>query len=62
MEKQDSQHSYTVEDLNKAYDMGIESAVVVLEKSLGLSPAEQRYLLNRMKMKIIEDKIAAIRG
>ncbi len=61
MDKNDLEHLYTIEDLNKAYDMGIETAVEILEKSLHLSPAEQRYLIIRMKRKIMKDKISAFK-
>ena len=51
------EHLYTVEDLNKAFGMGLETAVYVLDKSLDLSTDGQRYLINCMKKKNLEDKV-----
>ena len=34
---------YTINDLNKAFSMGQESAVAILEKSVGLSIEGQSY-------------------
>ena len=51
--------TYSKRDIDKAYAMGLESAVVVLEKSIGLSPSDQRYILDRLKESIIDDKVAA---
>ena len=59
----DNKHSekiYTVNDLNKAFSMGQEFAVVVLEKSVGLSPKGQRRLIECLKKQIAEDKIKCI--
>ncbi|MDB9822663.1 hypothetical protein OAC89_03090 [Deltaproteobacteria bacterium] len=57
----EKQHLYKSEELKKAYCMGLESTVFVLEKPMGLTPAEQRCLINRMKKKIIKDKISAFK-
>ena len=56
------ERTYTEKDINKAFSMGLETAVVILENAILLPPAEQRYLLNRMKKKIVDDKIAATLG
>jgi hypothetical protein len=53
-------HLYTAEDLDKAFSHGVEYSLAILEKSMGLSPAEQRHLLLRMKRKIMKDKIKAV--
>ena len=37
MNTKDFKFLYTVEDINKAFDLGFESAIYVLEKSIGLS-------------------------
>ena len=58
MEKE-KQYLYTIEDLNKAFDMGLETAVFVIERSIGLSQIGQRYLLECMEDKIMESKIAS---
>ena len=48
---------YSRRDLEKAYDMGLEMAIAMLEKSIGLSVAGQRYMLERLKEMIIEGKV-----
>jgi hypothetical protein len=61
MEKQDSQHLYTIEDLNKAFDMGLENAVYIIETSMDLTRVGQRYMLQHMKKKILEDRLSAMK-
>lgn len=51
---------YTVEDVNKAFSMGLESAVVVLENALFLSRNGQRQLIDLLKERIEQDKLEAI--
>ncbi|MFC1534399.1 hypothetical protein ACFL7M_13645 [Thermodesulfobacteriota bacterium] len=60
MEDKYSDYVYSKEDIDKAYTMGLESAVVVLEKSIGLSPEGQRYILDRLKNIIEGDKILCV--
>lgn len=38
------QKFYTLEDLDKAFDMGLETAGVVIEKSIGLPIEGQRLI------------------
>ena len=52
---------YTKADINKAYSMGLEKAVVVLEESILLSRADRWHIIESLKEKIIEDKISAIK-
>ena len=52
--------NYTIKDINKAFSMGQESAVVILEKSVGLSIEGQRLLINCLKKRIAGDKIKAM--
>lgn len=44
-----AEHIYRKEDVEKAYDMGLENAILVLEKSIGLSAKGQREMLNMLK-------------
>ena len=55
---QEIKYLYTIEDLNKAFDMGFENAVFTLEKAIDLSHDGQKYLLECMKEKIMESRIA----
>ncbi|MFC1820693.1 hypothetical protein ACFLZG_06370 [Thermodesulfobacteriota bacterium] len=60
MEDGYSGHTYSSKDLDKAYAMGLETAIVLLEKSIGLSPTEQRQLIETIKEKILKKKVSAI--
>ena len=53
----DSGRYYTQKDLDKAYNMGLEAAVVVIEKMPGLSPSEQRKMVKDLKERMIESKV-----
>ena len=55
------QKIYTVEDLDKAYSMGLETAVFVLENSIGMPTESQRALIESIKKMIGQDKISVIR-
>ena len=57
MEKKYSEYLYLKEDIDKAFNMGLETAIVVLEKSMALSRTGQRYMLHALKKKIEEGKI-----
>ena len=52
---------YTKVDINKAYSMGLENAVAVMEQSFDHSWAVRWRLIEALKDKIMEDKISAIR-
>jgi hypothetical protein len=55
-------HKYRLEDLNKAYSLGLETGVSVMEKTIGLPAEDQALLVKKLKRKILNDKIAALRG
>jgi hypothetical protein len=55
MENKYRELPYLKIELEKAYIMGLESAVVVLEKSTGLSPEGQREMVESLK-KMIQRK------
>ena len=42
-------HIYKKADIEKAYDMGWESAIMILEKSIGMSVDSQRKLVSMLK-------------
>ena len=56
MENKHSELPYLKIDVEKAYIMGLESAVVVLEKSIGLSPEGQREMVESLKKMIQKEK------
>ena len=51
------EHIYNREDIEKAYDMGLESAIMILEKSIGLSINGQKQMLNMLKRMQSENRI-----
>jgi hypothetical protein len=53
------EHLYSKRDLEKAYTSGLDSAVVILEKSIGLSQLEQMIMLRSLKEMIIDRKLKA---
>lgn len=52
-----AEHLYRIEDIEKAYDMGLENAIMVLEKSIGLSAKGQRELLSMLKRMRNENRL-----
>ncbi|MDM7919278.1 MAG: hypothetical protein QUS12_08950 [Methanosarcina sp.] len=52
-----SEHIYRKEDVEKAYDMGLENAILVLEKSIGLSVNGQKEMLNMLKRMRSENRL-----
>ena len=53
-----NEHIYKKEDIEKAYDMGWESAIMILEKSIGMSVDGQKELLNMLKKMRSENRIS----
>ncbi len=51
------EHIYKKEDIEKAYDMGLENAIMILEKSIGMSETGQRELLNVLKQMRNENRV-----
>lgn len=48
---------YYKDDIDKAYNMGLDAAVVILEKTIGLSSSAQHHVVTEMKQMIIESKL-----
>lgn len=51
------EHIYKKEDIEKAFDMGLENAIMILEKSIGMSVRGQREMLNMLKKMRSENRI-----
>ena len=51
---------YTKDDINKAFSMGLETAIVILEKSVGLSIPGRRLLIESLKKRVEQDKVKAL--
>ncbi|MBW1767698.1 MAG: hypothetical protein JRJ65_11685 [Deltaproteobacteria bacterium] len=47
---------YSEEDIYHAYDRGLETAIIVLERSIRLSPEGQLLLIDRLKESIFVKK------
>ena len=52
MEENNVGNRYSLQDLNKAFDMGLEMAVFMIEKMIGLTPEGQLEMLEMLKEKI----------
>ncbi len=52
-----NEHIYNKRDIEKAYDMGLENAIMILEKSIGLSVSGQIRMLNLLKKMRNENRI-----
>ena len=57
-----SEYIYSSKDIEKAFDMGMDTALVIMEKSIGLTVEGQRNLLEKMKKKINESKISVVKS
>ncbi len=57
MGKAFDEHIYKKEDIEKAYDMGWESAIMILEKSIGMSVDGQKELLSMLKKMRSENRV-----
>ena len=62
MGMKNSKTVYSLEDVNKAFAMGLESAIVVLEKSIGLSIDGRHRMIDLLKQRIQQYKVEAAMG
>ena len=46
---------YGPEDVKQAYFMGIDSVIFAIEKTIGMAPTEQQYLIDHIKDSEIGD-------
>lgn len=51
------EHIYLKKDIDKAFLMGLELAIYILEHSMCLSRAGQQYMLDSLKETIVQGKI-----
>ena len=56
MNKEIPEHIYLKDDIDKAFNMGVEAVVSAFEKTIGLSQDKQRLVLNRIKDMLLEAK------
>ena len=55
-----SEYIYLKEDIDKAFDMGVDAAVAVFEKTIGMDHDKQRYIIRHIKSMRMESKAEAI--
>ena len=55
-----NEYIYKKEDIEKAYDMGWESAIMILEKSIGMSVDGQKELLSMLKKMRSENRVQSL--
>ena len=60
MTKELPNHIYHKEDIDRAFNWGVQTGLAVFEKSLGMSFDNQKYVLDRVKNMLMEDKAAAV--
>ncbi len=56
MEYETNLRLLTIRDINRVFNMGLQSAVSVLEMSEKLSPEGRKYLLELLKKSILENE------
>lgn len=59
MTNEKSEYIYLKEDIDKAFDMGVDAAVAVFERTIGMDCDKQRYILQHMKSLRMESKAGA---
>ena len=60
MKEEIPQLIYAEEDIEKAFDMGLQTGLAVFGSSLGLSYESQKLILDKMKDSLIEDRAAVV--
>ena len=62
MGKEITEHIYHKKDIDKAFNMGVETSLSLFEETIGMSEEKQRYILSHIRNMLIEDKAAAAMG
>ncbi len=60
MNKDIPEHIYLKDDIDKAFNMGVEAVVSAFEKTIGLSQDKQRLVLIRIKDMLLETKAETV--
>jgi len=61
MENEHPDYVYSEQDIHRAFDMGLEWAILVFEKAIGFTPEGQMQLIEGLKKELSEDKVSATR-
>lgn len=51
---------YLKKDIDRAFNWGLQTALTIFEETLGLPYGKQKIILDRMKEKLVEDKVASV--
>ena len=62
MNKEIPEHIYFKHDIDKAFDMGMDTALALFEQTIGMSCDKQRLILKKIKNMLIEDKAGILMG
>lgn len=57
MSREIPEHIYCKNDIDKAFDMGVEIAVSLFEKTVGMSQEKQMILIQKIKDMLMENKV-----
>ena len=60
MENEYSDYVYSVRDLDQAFNIGLQSSVYILEKSVGLTPEGLQLMIEGLKKMIDQSEVIAI--
>ena len=60
MNREIQEHIYFKNDIDKAFNMGIDTALSIFEKTIGMTHDNQRLLLQKVKNKIMEDNAEVV--
>ena len=56
MKDEHSEHFYTEQDIYKAFDMGLETAINAFEGAVRFTPKEQMRLIEELKRMLYENR------
>ena len=60
MNKEIPEHIYFKNDIDKAFDMGMDTALAIFEQTIGMSHDNQRLILQKIKNMLMEDKVGIV--
>jgi len=56
MKDEHFEHFYTEQDIYKAFDMGLETAIDAFEGAIGFAPKRQMQLIEELKRMLYENR------
>ena len=58
MGKEIADHIYLKKDIDRAFNMGVETSLALFEETIGMPEERQRSILSHIRNMLIEDKAA----